>query len=945
VSKTNPDEYLAELVQIRDAALQRVFISNARVPASQALVESVCLKIRELLPKDPALAEMLAESNLYLASLIATPVAAAFATRAQAQVLYTMRKCAEARPLYDTAANLFANANLHGEVGRTLVAQIDNLNYLSLYDEAISLSERARAALEEANDTHYLTTLEIALGNIYYRLDRFTESLEHYRRAQNMLEKTDNYLAIAAVGLNRAQVLTEMNRFDEAVQSFEATKEHCERHSMTLWAAIADRGISNMNFLRGNYSTALRILEEVRRKHEELNDTRRVGLCEMDRSEIYLQLNLFDDAAKLAARAFDIFDQLGNRYEAGKCRTFQGIAEFKLLNDSEAGKAFLEAREMFLREGNDTWVAVVDLWRAQLLSRQRQFSAAQELAQQSAETFARQNVPVRAANARVLSAQSWQELHNTAAAMTDAQRALDSLDGFYAPWVSYQCYNTLGRLKELDGAMQEAENLYLKAISEMESLRGNIRLDEMRMSFGKDKYQVYENIVHLKLTKGDNRAAFEFVERSKSRTLTDLLERNLETVWDPGAEQSPRMLRIRQVREELNILYSRLNEVGATARAALSDTSTKAEIAQREQELVELLREIGSEKSGWAALQSLQFTGVDVVQQMLGPDEVLVEYYTIGDKFQAFIIASNEYHVVQDITTTGAIRESLKGLNFQLSKFHLQPAYVQARADQLLRATQHHLSHLHTQLIKPIEHIIKKCSLIIVPHQALHYIPFHALYDGLNYLVDLHDVTYAASASVLKICRDRVIHKTDEDLVLAVADELTPYIHEEVAALRELLPKARVFVGKDATEDKLRKYGAAAGKLHIAAHGIFRADNPMFSSIRLGDSWLNLFDIFNLQLGAELTTLSACETGMSAVWEGDELLGLARGFLYAGTPSLVVSLWTVNDRSTAQLMRRFYEGLGRDLTKARALREAIIEVKGAFPHPYYWAPFVLMGKS
>lgn len=219
------------------------------------------------------------------------------------------------------------------------------------------------------------------------------------------------------------------------------------------------------------------------------------------------------------------------------------------------------------------------------------------------------------------------------------------------------------------------------------------------------------------------------------------------------------------------------------------------------------------------------------------------------------------------------------------------------------------------------------------------------MYDGTDYLVDRHDVTYAASASVLKICRDRPIHKTDEDLVLAAPDEQTPHIHEEVAALRALLPKARVFVGKDATEDKLRKYGATAGKLHIAVHGMFRADNPMFSSLRLGDSWLNLFDIFNLQLGAELTTLSACETGMSAVWEGDELLGLARGFLYAGTPSLVVSLWTVNDRSTAQLMRRFHEGLGQDLSKARALREAIMEAKGAFPRPYYWAPFVLMGKA
>jgi len=174
---------------------------------------------------------------------------------------------------------------------------------------------------------------------------------------------------------------------------------------------------------------------------------------------------------------------------------------------------------------------------------------------------------------------------------------------------------------------------------------------------------------------------------------------------------------------------------------------------------------------------------------------------------------------------------------------------------------------------------------------------------------------------------------------------MMPYIREEVQALRELLPKALFFVGSEAGQQQLQRYGKTAGKLHIAAHGIFRPDNPMFSSIKLGDTWLNLFDIFNLQLGAELTVLSSCETGMSAVWEGDELLGLARGFLYAGTPSLVVSLWTVNDRSTAKLMRSFYEGLQGGLSKSRALQEAIITVKAEFPHPYYWAPFVLMGKS
>ncbi|MBI2150210.1 MAG: CHAT domain-containing protein [Acidobacteria bacterium] len=941
----NPEAHLASLAQIRDAAQQRAFISNTPGSATQALIESISTKIRELLPRDPDLARVFAETSLHIASLVDTPVAWAYANRSRAQVLYTMRKSTEAEPFFDRAAQLFEKAELSGEFGRTLVGQMDNLMYLSRYEEALTLADRARAALEKANDTQYLSTLEIALGNYYYRLNQYNESLMHYDRAQKTLENTDNYLAIAAIGLNRAHVLTEMNRFDEAVQCFELTKEHCERHGMELWAAMADRGISHMHFMRGNYSTSLRILEQVRHKHEKLDDARRVGLCDMDRAEIYLELNLFEDAVKNASRAFETFERLGNRYEAGKCLTYQGIAEFKLLNDKDAEKAFMSAREIFLKEGNEVWVAVLDLWRAQLLIRQQQFSTAQELAQHSAEIFEKQQVPARAANARVLSAQSWLELEETAPALEEAQKALDEIEGYHAPWVSYQCFNTLGRLKELNGAVDEAERYYMKAIDELESLRGNIRLDELRMSFGRDKYQVYENIVNLKLGRGDFRAAFQFVERSKSRTLIDLLEKNLETLWDPGDEESPRLQRIRKIREELNIFYTRLNEAGATARSAVADTATKEEISRREQELVELLREVGSEKSGWATLQSMKLPDVAEVQAVLRPDEVLVEYYAIGDGFHAFIVGHNDFRIAWDLTTTLELRTSLKGLTFQLSKFHLQPAYVQSHAPLLLAAIQHHLRDLYRQLIAPIEEAVGDRSLVIVPHHVLHYVPFQALYDGEHYLVDSHDISYAASASVLKICREKNIQTMDEDLVLAVADEMTPYINDEVAALRELLPKARVFVGAEAREDKLRQYGPSAGKLHIAAHGIFRADNPMFSSLRLGDSWLNLFDIFNLQLGAELTVLSACETGMSAVWEGDELLGLARGFLYAGTPSLVVSLWTVNDRSTAQLMRRFYQELNRGLSKSKALQQAVLEVKAEFPHPYYWAPFILMGKS
>jgi len=944
VTLLDPEEYLAGLTQIRDAAQQRAYISSSRVAPTLAHIEALSQKIREIGWKDLALAEVLAESNRYLASQIDTPAAWAFANRSTAQVLHMMRKCAEAQPLFELAVKLFAEAGLKSERGRTLVTEMENLMYLGRYEEAVRLAEPARSDLENVGDTRYLALVEVSLGNLYYRLRRFVESLEHYKLAAATSTEPD---IVAAIGLGRSHVLTGMNRFDEALDSYKTTRDHCEKHGLSLWVDIVDRGMSTIYLHRGNLTAALQILDQLRQKHEAANDARRVALCDIDRAHLYSQLNLFEDASTVAGRAFETFDRLGNRYESALSLTMQGVAEFKLLHHADAQAAFLKARDLFVQEGNEISVAAVDLCLAQLLMHRQQFAEAGNLARQSADVFERQQSPVRAANARVLSALSFHEMNEVGPAVTEAQRALHELEGLHAPWVLYQALNTLGKLKESEGNTGEAESLYMRAITELELLRGNIKLDEFRMSFGKDKYQVYENMVGVKLRMDDARSAFEFVERSKSRTLMDQMERSVETGSNATGEESPRLGRIQKVREELNILYSRLNELGTTGRAAASDSTTRDEIAKREQEFVELLRAAGSEKPGWATLQSMPALGVADVQNMLEPDELLVEYYAVGDAFQAFVIGRDAFQIFRDVALSADIRASIRGLNFQLSKFHLQPSYLSKHSYSLLAATRHHLGNLYNQLIAPISHLFNGSKrLIVVPHQMLHYVPFHALHDGETYLVDKYAVSYAASASVLRICRSRKPSAgSGRDLILAVADSLTPHINDEVEGLKKLLPDADVFTGAQAGEDKLRKYGPAAGKIHIAAHGVFRADNPDFSSIRLGDNWLNLFDIFNLKLGAEITTLSACETGMNDVLGGDELLGLARGFLRAGTPSLVVSLWMVNDKSTAQLMCRFYQGLHEGLTKASALRAAMIEVKAVFPHPYYWAPFILLGKS
>src|SRR5499433_340997 len=127
--------------------------------------------------------------------------------------------------------------------------------------------------------------------------------------------------------------------------------------------------------------------------------------------------------------------------------------------------------------------------------------------------------------------------------------------------------------------------------------------------------------------------------------------------------------------------------------------------------------------------------------------------------------------------------------------------------------------------------------------------------------------------------------------------------------------------------------------LHLASHGYFRRDNPMFSFLKLADSHLNFYSLLDFDLKAEMVTLSACHTGVNMVFPGDELHGLMRGFLYAGAPSLVASLWAVSDRSTAAFMREMSSRIDAGETKRKALQQAQLAIRDSYGHPYYWAPF------
>ncbi|MDQ3811437.1 MAG: CHAT domain-containing protein, partial [Chloroflexota bacterium] len=174
--------------------------------------------------------------------------------------------------------------------------------------------------------------------------------------------------------------------------------------------------------------------------------------------------------------------------------------------------------------------------------------------------------------------------------------------------------------------------------------------------------------------------------------------------------------------------------------------------------------------------------------------------------------------------------------------------------------------------------------------------------------------------------------------------EQLPGTLEEARTVARLLD-SRAYLEREATRSVVLSEGPNRDVLHLAAHGEARLDNPLFAHISLADGQLSMVDIFRMRLDGALVTLSACETGRSAIVGGDELVGLTRGFLFAGAATLVQSLWRVDDESTAHLMHRFYSGLKAGLAPGAALRGAQCALLAQGAHPYLWGAFQLVGRD
>lgn len=488
-------------------------------------------------------------------------------------------------------------------------------------------------------------------------------------------------------------------------------------------------------------------------------------------------------------------------------------------------------------------------------------------------------------------------------------------------WLSLQAR---GQIALAEGDLALAERCWQQAIDVLEKHRASINTEANKIGFIGDKTDVYDALVNLQVRQGNAAGALITAERAKSRALVDLLAERQDFALADGIDAGA----VRQALATLRAAEAKARWQGDTS--LVNDDELKAARA--------LLTRAAP---GLAALVSVRTPGLQEIRRLLQPGEALLLYHLSRDQLHVFTLTATQVRV-QSGPAAG-----------------LEDEIASLRQDMTEQApgTDGRLRRLYQRLI-PADLTSSAAGtpgkLLIVPHKSLHYVPFAALRDSRGYLIERWSIRMLPSAGVLPFLPPSQTGYGDHLVILGNPDlgdssQDLPAAEQEAQAIAARTGSPHLLLRAAASESAFRSAASSASALHIASHGEFRGDQPLQSALFLApdsqsDGRLTVADLYQLRLHSRIVVLSACETGLGSIASGDDVVGLVRGFLYAGTGAVVSSLWQVDDAATAALMTTFYTSLpsagARD-----ALRLAQLDTLAKYPHPFFWSAFFVTGAT
>lgn len=942
----SPD-LLNHLLRAADAAAQAALLESAGLFDAPGLAQLVA-HAATAVSAQPDQARQLAAIAATLSGPAAALEVAPRAAYIQAQTFAIAGDYAAAQILIETARAGYLALERPTDALRTQIGLMNILGEQGQYPAALAAGQQILDAVAQnglpAGDAALLAALAAQnMGVCHRRMGQYDAALAACAAAERQYRQLEMLPAVGQLRINRGLILVDAGRPREALPELETAVALFATTGQPRMQAKALNNLGLALQLLGQHSRSLDALEQARRLFETLPETdgeRHILL--LDTADVYLSLNLYPEAVATYRQALPLLQAAGMAHDLARARWGLGAALAAQGRLDEADEMLQAAAALLAQAGNAPLQAGVLLEQAALQQARGQRGAALAHARHALDLVTGGVWPVQRVYAQLRLADLL--LPDAPLAELILRDALRRAEPLALPHLRYRLQQRLGHVYLLQGRPAEALPLLETAVATIEQLRGQLNQEALRTSFLRDKIAAYEDLVQLYLNQDDAqgvRLAFAVAEQAKSRALVDLLSGLAQTRLESGAAPDV-AARLAQLQADLHALYNEAFNGGSGGERRTELADLTARVSRLENEISQLrLRAVAAAAGADPLAEPLP---PESIGRRMPDDVALIAYHIVGDEIMAFVQHAGRLQVVRRLGTPAAVRQQADRLANQWERFRAGRAFVSRHMQQLTQSANRVLQALHALLLAPLRPLLPPgARLVVIPHGLLHQIPFHALYDGAAYLLQQHEVTVAPSATVYALCQERQAPPDGAALVLGVPDASIPHVAAEAAAVAGRLPDAAVYLDEAAT---LARFHAAAERprlLHLACHGLFRGDNPMFSALKLHDGWLTAGDVLRHDLAGALVTLSACESGRSQVLAGDELVGLARAFLGAGAASLVVSLWLVEDETTAALMADWYARMPAQRPGA-ALREAQLALLARHPHPYYWAPFVLMGR-
>jgi len=841
----------------------------------------------------------------------------------------------------DRAREAFERLQLGADAAQVQIPRIMVLSMLGQFEQASDCAQATRDALLAQGDLRSAARVVLNMGSLCYSQDRYAEAARHYREASLWFARVGDREHSVLADLGRGDACSFLGDLDEAEALYRRAAQRASAHGLHVILCSATQALAELEFVRGNYRAALNGLETAIRTFTRMQLPLLRMQAEKALADTYAELNLFEEAGALYAEVEALVEDDPSTH-AWLCVHRARLAAMQGRPGDALG-ALARAQAWFDSSDNSVGAAEVSLARATLAMRAGLWQQAFDCAAQARRCLEALGLP----GEHALLAMAAAEVRTGALdhALAHLRQLLESASTPLP--VRERSWLWQGRALLAEGRRQQARAAFESAVELAELGLTLLPGDDVQRGYLDARAGAYEELLRLELAAtgraDDAVAVLMALERLRARTLS--LQLAVGRTPSAALAGNPDL---QAERERLDWIYRRSNRHLRESGDEAVSPGLERERQALETRILERQRRARLAQAPHPGAGGTPATDWQRLGTTLQAGQALVAYAQLDGEVFAISLHAGEYRLHRELARQDALDAAVRALRLQLETQRLGAATLSRHGELLERRVRLCLGRLHDMLWRPLEDALQGVqALRIVPTAAVAALPFAAFWDGTRYLVERFDISLLASvAAAFDAPQPPQVEK-----VLLMADTARlDGSRSELEALARIWPSALVLGGPEMTREALREQAPAAELLHIACHGEFRADSPLFSALLLGDGAFTAMEIEQMRLRRHpVVILSACDTALADAARGDEALGLVRSFLVAGASRVIAGLWQVDDAGTAQWMERLHREIRQHAGTVQTVKLAaqMARVQRGYiaegVHVWHWAGFVLHG--